>query len=163
MSGQGGSLFVVGAILMRAPMGLNPQDVAEEFGGDFAVKPVLGARQPREFVGPSDRRMTLAGTIFPFRFAAAGGSDGQAEIAQLESYANAGEPIPITRGGRPLGFYVIEKVQLRHSHLSTLGTGRQQEFVLQMALSPNGPSTATALSLFTGLITALGQIGNTAR
>ena len=140
-------------------MGLNPQDAVEEFGGDFAVKPVVGAQQPREFVGPADTRLTLSGTIFPFRFAAAGGSSGQAEIATLKKYAAAGQPVPVMRGGRNMGNYLVEKVQLKHSKLSTLGIGRQQEFVLQMVQSPTGPSADSLISLFTGFITLLGQAG----
>ena len=160
MAGASSYLYMVGGILMTCPMGLNPQDVVEEFGGDFAVKPVVGAQQPREFVGPADTRLTLSGTIFPFRFAAAGGSSGQAEIAALKSYAAAGQPLPVMRGdGLNMGYYLVEKVQIKHSKLSVIGIGRQQEFVLQMVQSPTGPAAASMVSLFTGLISLLGQAG----
>ena len=156
------TLYTIGTIQMQCPMGLNPQDVVEEFGGDFAVKPIVGAQQPREFVGPSDTRLVLSGTIFPFRYAAAGGSSGQTEIAQLKAYAAAGEPLPVTRGdGFPMGYYIVEKVQLKHSKLAKTGLGRQQEFVLQLAQTPTGPSQATLLNIFTGLITLLGQAATT--
>ncbi len=151
-------LYTIGAIQMLCPMGLNPQDAIEDFGGDFAVKPIVGAQQPREFVGPADTHLVLSGTIFPFRYAAAGGSSGQTEIAQLKAYAAAGEPVPVTRGdGLVMGFYLIERVQLKHSKLAKTGLGRQQEFVLQMVQSPSGPSQATLTNLFTGLISLLGQ------
>ena len=152
------ALYTIGAIVMDCPMGLNPQDVVEEFGGDFAVKPVVGAQQPREFVGPADTRLVLSGTIFPFRYAAAGGSSGQTEIAQLKAYAAAGEPLPVTRGdGAPMGYYIVERVQLKHGKLAKTGIGRQQEFVLQMVQTPKGPSQATLTNIFTGLISLLGQ------
>ncbi len=156
MATESSYLYMVGAVLMSCPMGLNPQDVVEEFGGDFAVKPVVGAQQPREFVGPADTRLTLSGTIFPYRFANAGGSSGQGEIATLKGYAAAGQPLPILRGdGLSMGFYLLEKVQLKHSKLGQFGVGRQQEFVLQLVQSPKGPSAASLTSLFTGLIGAL--------
>ena len=159
MATESSYLYMVGAILMSCPMGLNPQDVVEEFGGDFAVKPVVGAQQPREFVGPADTRLTLSGTIFPYRFANAGGSSGQGEIATLKGYAAAGQPLPILRGdGLSMGFYLLEKVQLKHTKLGKYGIGRQQEFVLQMVQSPKGPSAAALTSLFTGLIGALASV-----
>lgn len=154
------TLYTIGAVQMDCPMGLNPQDVAQEFGGDFAVKPVVGAKQPREFVGPADTPLVLSGTIFPYRFAAMGGSSGQGEIDTLRGYAEAGEPVPVTRGdGKPLGYYLVLRVALRHAHLAKTGLGRQQDFVLQMIESPRGPSQASLTSLFTGLISLLGKAG----
>ena len=153
------TLYTIGTIVMSCPMGLNPQDAVEEFGADFAVKPIVGAQQPREFMGPADTRLVLSGTIFPFRYAAAGGSSGQGEIAQLKAYAAAGEPVPLSRGdGLLQGWYLLEKVQLKHTKLAKTGLGRQQEFVLQLVQSPTGPSTATLTNIFTGVVTLLGAL-----
>lgn len=156
-------LYMIGAVALLCPMGLNPQDVVEEFGGDFAVKPLVGAPQSREFVGPADTRLTLSGKIFPFRFGAAGGSSGQAEIAALKGYAASGQPQPVTRGdGLPMGFYVIEKGQLKHARLSVYGIGREQDFTLQLVQVPSGPSPTQAISLYTGLTDALTALAGTA-
>ncbi len=154
------NLYLIGAVALTSPMGLNPQDAVEEFGGDFAVKPVVGAQQPREFVGPADVLLTLSGETFPFFFAQAGGNDGQRDLATLKGYAAAGQPVPVSRGdGANMGFYVLQKGQVKHSNLSRYGTGRKQDFVLQLVQVPNGPTSAVAAGLFTGLITLLGQAG----
>ena len=154
------NLYQIGAITMDCPMGLNPQEADEEFGADFAVKPVVGAQQPREFVGPADNRLTLSGTIFPFRFAAAGGSSGQSEIALLKSYAGSGQPQPIVRGdGLNMGFYLIEKAQLKHRDLSRIGIGRRQSFAISLVQSPTGPSAQSLTNLLTGIISLLGSTG----
>jgi uncharacterized protein len=152
-------LYTIGTLVMDTPMGLNPQEVSEEFGGDFAVKPVVGAMQPREFVGPADTRLTLMGTIFPFRFVAAGGSSGLNEIETLRTMAASGEPYNVVRGdGVNLGPYLIERVSIGQRNLGKQGIGREQQFSIAMVKSPKGPSKPSLLNVFQGIISSIEQL-----
>jgi uncharacterized protein len=152
-------LYTIGALVMDSPMGLNPQEVSEEFGGDFAVKPVVGAQQPREFVGPADAHLSLTGTIFPFRFAEAGGSSGLSEIETLKAMAASGEPQIVIRGdGMNLGFYFIERVSVSQRNLARQGIGREQQFSISLVQSPNGPSTSSLLGTFLNVISSFEQL-----
>ena len=150
-------LYTIGSVLLSCPTGLNPQELDEEFGGDFAVKSIVGARVDREFVGPADNRYTLTGSIFPFRFKAAGGSDGQTELATLKSMAEGGESYVFSRvdGYRFPDYYLIEKGSVRHTFLSTTGIGRQQGFTLSLVRTTRAPSNATLTNILSGVTSLL--------
>lgn len=58
-------LYTLGAILMHCPGSLNPQEAIEEFGYDYAVKPVVGAQPPREKVGQADTHLNRQAASTP--------------------------------------------------------------------------------------------------
>ncbi len=146
-------LFQLGPITIDSPSGLNATGTMREFGGDFAVKPVVGAQQPREFVGPSDGRIQIVGKLFPFGAARAGMPTGLPEIDLLESMSASGEPQILVRGdGTNLGYWLIEKVNVSTQNLSSTGIGRDIDYSINIVQSSNGPSAASLLSVLSSLI-----------
>lgn len=119
-------LFQVGPLQIRvAPF--NVDTVSETVGGDYAVKPVLGRRPPREAVGESEAPLKLSGTLFPFRI---GGFD---ELETAKDLARSQKPVFVFRGdGTPLGWHTIEKVTADHSRLETNGVGQEIPFSLEL-------------------------------
>lgn len=131
-------LYLIGSVLVDSPGGLNAQEVNEENGGDFAVKPVVGAQPNREFVGQADTRFSLAGKIYPYRFSAFGLSSGLDELDELKAIAASGEPQLLMRGDfMNLGWFVIEKNTIHSSTLSATGIGREVFFSVNLVSSPS--------------------------
>lgn len=136
-------LFQLGAVTISSPGPFNATDVAEEFGSDFAVKPLVGAPQDREFTGEADGRMTLSGTLFPTRYAAWGRATGLDEVEMLRAVTGSGEPQPLVRGdGRNLGFWLVEKVTTKSAKLSADGVGRVVAYDIGLVRSAAGATPA---------------------
>lgn len=57
--------------------------------------------------------------------------------------------------GTFMGWYFVERVQLRHTYLSLQGIGRRQEFTIQMVQDPNGGSAAAASQLLHRVISIM--------
>ncbi len=93
---------------------LNADETNETFGDDFAVKPVVGAQQPREFMGPADHNFTLSGELQPYFLARNGQDSGMGDLAALKAMADGGEPQILVRGdGTNMGWWLIEKGSLK--------------------------------------------------
>ncbi len=145
-------LFQLGLITIDSPGPFNATDSSEEFGGDHAVKAVVGARQPREFVGPADGKMTLSGTLFPDLFARYGHATGLNEVETLRAMAEGGAPQILVRGdGSNLGWWIIEKVSQKASKLSAGGVGRVIAYDIALVKSAASASPADALNLLVSL------------
>jgi len=141
-------------VTFDSPGPFNVTETSEEFGGDHAVKAVVGARQPREFVGPADRKMTLSGTLFPDFFARAGYATGLDEVETLRAMAENGKPQILVRGdGVNLGWWIIEKVSQKSSKLSADGVGKVITFDIALVKSTASADPADALHLVTSLWT----------
>jgi uncharacterized protein len=99
---------------------------------DFAVKPIVGAQQPREFMGPGDQKITLSGRIFPDHF---GGID---ELTLLDQMRQAGQPNILIQGdGSNLGWYLIERVTEHANLAGTRGSyGSEIKHTLELVQSP---------------------------
>jgi hypothetical protein len=117
-------------------------------GADFAVKPVVGAQQPREFMGESDEKITLSGTLFPTRL---GGLD---ELATLDAMRASGEPQLLVRNdGANLGWFLIEKVEEDVNLAGVVSAvGATLHYAIDLVKSPNAASAgsiiATLISMF---------------
>ncbi len=136
-------LFQLGVITIASPGPFNATDTAEEFGSDFAVKPVVGAQQPREFMGQADDHMTISGTLFPFFYGRAGQTSGLDEIEMLRAITGTGDPQPLVRGdGTSLGSWLVEKVSVKGSRLSADGIGRVVAYDIQLVRSATDATPA---------------------
>ena len=134
-------LFQLGPITVDSPGPFNATNTNEEFGADYAVKPVVGAQQPREFMGPADHRFTLSGKLFPQFFGRNGQATGLDEIQMLRSLTGTGDPQILVRGdGYNLGWWLIEKVTQKSSTLDAHGIGRQIAFDITLVESPTSAS-----------------------
>jgi len=139
------TLFQLGGVQFQV-MQVNVQEFEHEVGGDYAAKDVVGAMRPREFMGPADDKVTMAGVLFPHKFGGVGG------ISALQMMAESGEAQMLVRGdGSVFGFYVIERVTDKHAYIDMAGVGRMIEFEVELVKSPNGPSARGAMSTFMSL------------
>ena len=143
-------LFQLGAITFDRKVDAEATD--EDFGGDFAVKAVVGARQPREFTGPSDHKFTLNGELLPYFHNRIGIGSGLDEVATLKAMAESGEPQILVRGdGTNMGWWLIEKGSLKSTRLSSQGIGHQIHYSLNLVESPVAASSGSLLTLLTQL------------
>lgn len=105
-------------------------------GADMAVKPVMGGLQPREHMGEADESITLSGQLLPTRLG------GLTELEIAYGLSTSATKVPLMRGdGRMFGWYVIEKVNERHSDLTRFGVG----FVVQYSLALSKVTTDGAV------------------
>ena len=144
-------LFQLGAVTFDT-YPLNADETSETFGHDFAVKPVVGAQQPRESMGASDHHFTLSGELQPYFMVRNGQSSGLGDLATLKAMADAGEPQILVRGdGTNMGWWLIEKGSLKSNTLSLQGIGNVIHHSVELVESPTGASPASILSLLTSL------------
>lgn len=152
-------LYQLGALTFDCPGPLNADQVSEEFGHDFAVKPVVGAQQPRESMGPADHKFVLSGELLPYFNTRLGIGSGLGEVATLKAMAASGEPNILVRGDGVLvgaeeggtGWWLIERGSLKSSHLSGQGIGHVIRYDLTLVESPRTAYPASMLSLLTQL------------
>ena len=145
-------LFQLGAVTIDSPGPFNATDVSEEFGSDFAVKPVVGAMQDREFVGPADNRLTISGTLLPYFYQRAGQASGLIEIETLRGVTGTGDPQPLVRGdGTNLGYWLVEKVSTKSSKLSAEGIGMVVTYDISLVRSSTSATPAALVSMLESL------------
>ena len=143
-------LFQLGAITFDRKV--DAEETSEDFGGDFAVKAVVGARQPREFMGPSDHKFTMSGEILPYFHNRIGIGSGLDEVATLKAMAESGEPQILVRGdGTNMGWWLIEKGSLKSSQLSLRGIGNVIHHSVELVESPTAASASLLMTLLTSL------------
>ena len=143
-------LFQLGAITFDRKV--DAEETDEDFGGDFAVKPVVGARQPREFMGPSDHKFTLSGELLPYFHNRVGIGSGLDEVATLKAMAESGEPQILVRGdGTNMGWFLIEKGSLKSTRLSSQGIGHVIHYSLNLVESPVAASSDSLMTVLTQL------------
>ena len=79
---------------------------------DFAVKPVVGGRKPREAIGPGDDGLTLSGTLLPFRLG------GLTELDIAHGMLASQIAQPVMRGdGKSLDYHVLEDIEEDHQEI----------------------------------------------
>lgn len=139
------TLFTIGPLKVQiAPF--NAHEVSESGSTDFAVKPVVGAEQPLEFVGEGSNELSLSGRLFPHQLG------GLNEVDQLQQMRRSGKPQFVMRGdGKPFGWYAITAVSLRSSYLDAQGVGKLIEVSISMRRA-QAPSAQSFFSLMAGLI-----------
>ena len=123
----------------------NIDAVSRERGSDFAVKDIIGAQRPREFMGVGDSEVTLSGKLITHRF-------GMGALETLAAMAQSGQPQMLARGdGYILGWHYFEKVKEKHSWIGPLGVGRIIEFDLELKQSPGGATASSMVSMLMSL------------
>ena len=144
-------LFQLGAVTFDTHP-LNADESDETFGHDFAVKAVVGARQPREKMGPADHHFTLSREVRPYFLQRHGQPNGLADIEALKAMAEAGDPQILVRGdGKNMGWWLIEKGSLKSSKLSLQGIGEVIHHSVDLVESPVAATPASMLTLLTQL------------
>ena len=121
---------------------------------DYAKKPVVGRRQPHEYVGEGDDRLVLRGRLFPYKT----GGLGCLEVANSIRASHAAQMV--CRGdGAVLGWFIITDVHSRDERLGPNGVGQiievqislekadppsaENHFANVFSLSPGGDAMAT--------------------
>lgn len=146
-------LYQLGTLTIDSPGPFNATGTDEEFGADFAVKPVVGAEPPSEFTGPQNGRFTISGKLFPYFFAEHGQGSGLEEIEDLRAMAMSGQPQILVRGdGRNMKWWLIEKVRKRDEMLGPEGIGQEITWDIALRSSPKPASAGGMLATFTRLI-----------
>lgn len=122
----------------------NANEIDRSTAADFAKKQLLGRRKGNEFVGEGDEQITMHGTLFPETL---GGLDG---LDVLDVMRSAGVAQMLVRGdGRPMGWFLIERVRETGRHLDAKGVARQIEFSIEL-IRDDAPSAEDFLAtLFT--------------
>lgn len=127
----------------------NVESVDETGGSDFAVKPVVGAEQPLEFVGEGSNEVRLDGVLFPSE------RDGTVALSSLDiltQMRSSGRPQYLMRGdGRAMGWFSIMGVSSRSSRLERDGIGRRVALSIELRRSPK-PSAQAFFSIVSRLL-----------
>lgn len=88
----------------------------------------VGVRPARQFLGPDDETINLAGTVHHDLFA-----NGAVSLDQIEAMGNKGEAYLLVGGdGSILGEFVIESLETTHTYFFPDGTARKIEFSLKL-------------------------------
>lgn len=120
----------------------NTHEYAHSHASDYVDKPVLGARQPLEFVGEGEETWAIKGRLFPKKL---GGLNG---LATLTAIRAAGQPTYMMRGdGRPMGFVAVLSVSETSTYLDRDGVGQVIDFTVTVKQT-GAPSVAGFLSIF---------------
>jgi uncharacterized protein len=112
----------------------------------------VGARPARQFLGPGDDTITLAGTLLPEL------TGGQPHLNELRRMAGDGDAWPLIEGtGAYYGLYVIESLGERKSRFFRDGAASQIEFDMTLQRVDDSERErlatldATALRLIRGM------------
>jgi phage protein U len=112
---------------------LNVHDFDLETDTDWAVKPIAGAANYREWVGENDESIFFRGRLFPYRIG------GFSEIEIFDAHRRAGYAALLIQGtnpGRKLGWFVCEKLVRSHTFLGAEGIGQQIAFEANLVRVP---------------------------
>lgn len=88
----------------------------------------VGVRPARQFLGPEDETINLAGTVYSDLF-----PKGAVSLEQIEAMGNKGEAYLLIGGdGTIHGEFVIESLETTHTYFYPDGTARKIEFSLKL-------------------------------
>lgn len=92
-----------------------------------AAQSRINARPARQYLGPGDDAVSLAGTLLPMF------TGGQQNLDQLRAMADEGKAWPLIEGsGYYYGMYVIESLDEDKSEFFADGAARQIEFTVSL-------------------------------
>lgn len=116
----------------------NTDGYSREASYDFAAHDVMGRLRPREAMGEGDENWTIGGRLFPDHFGGLGSLD------TLNTMRLAGTAQILVRGdGRNMGWFLIQSVSERSSHLRRDGVGRQID--VDISLTKSGRPSASSM------------------
>lgn len=138
-------LFQLGTVAFEiAPF--NPQETSRETEAGIVSKPVLGRRPPLEFVGDGPESISISAVLFPETLG------GLEVLDRLDAMRAAGAPQYFMRGdGRPMGWFMIEKVSEKSTFLDHRGIGRQVSVEISLRRS-DAPQASDFFSSIMGLL-----------
>lgn len=137
-------LMMIGPVRLKvAPFNVTSYEQTRETA--FVAKPVLGGREPMEYVGEGPAVLNITGKLFPERFG------GLSSLGVLNAARASGIQQWLMRGdGGMMGWVVIERVTERSSYLDRNGVGRMID--VEIGLRRVGiPLAATFFSALAGL------------
>ncbi len=137
-------LMMIGPVRLKvAPFNVTSYEQTRETA--FVAKPVLGGREPMEYVGEGPAVLNITGKLFPERFG------GMSSLGVLNAARASGIQQWLMRGdGGMMGWVVIERVTERSSYLDRNGVGRMID--VEIGLRRVGiPLAATFFSALAGL------------
>jgi phage protein U len=130
-------------------MPVNVHEYDHDVGSDIVQKPVLGGRQPNEFVGISDETYRFKGRVFPIALG------GMSQLQYLEEASKSGVPNVLMRGdGAFLGWFILQSFNRGSRHIYRNGIGQMEEFELNFIRDEPPSPTGFFVSL-AGLIGGL--------
>lgn len=137
-------LLMIGPVSLRvAPF--NATAHAQSRETSFVAKPVLGGREPMEYVGEGPSTVHVSGKLFPEKFG------GLSSLQVLDLARASGTPQWLMRGdGGMMGWVVIEAVTERSSYLDAQGVGRVIDVDIRLR-RVGIPLAATFFSILSGL------------
>jgi phage tail protein len=107
---------------------LNIHEFDHSTSSSWAKKDIVESIPHREWTGEDDEEIRFRGRVFPYRIG------GMTSLDALDNYRRAGYPHVLVRGGagadegRPLGWFVIDRLIRKHDHLGADGYGRVINF-----------------------------------
>ena len=141
-------LYTIGPLRIET-WPFNVTDVGQYGSADYAVKPVVGAEQPLEFVGEGANEVSLEGVIWPSE---RDGAEALNSLDILSQMRASGRPQYVMRGdGRPLGWHAIIGVSVRSDYLDVDGVGKRVKVSIDLKRAPR-PSAQTFFSLVSRLL-----------
>jgi len=104
------------------------QSMQHQLGWRHPVNSRVGVRPARQFLGPDDETVTLAGVLLPEI------TGGEPQIDELREMADEGGAWPLIDGnGRVHGVFTITGLSLTRTVFFEDGTARRIEFSLSLA------------------------------
>lgn len=137
-------LMMIGPVRLKiAPFNVTEYSQTRETA--FVAKPVLGGREPMEYVGEGPATVNVTGKLFPEKFG------GLSSLEVLNAARASGIQQWLMRGdGGMMGWVVIERVTERSSYLDRNGVGKMID--VEIGLRRVGiPLAATFFSALAGL------------
>ncbi|WP_439668384.1 Bacteriophage P2 tail protein GPU [Cupriavidus necator] len=103
------------------------QDFQQQIGWRHPANSRTGRRPARQFLGPDDETITLAGVLAP---ELTGGDDS---IEDLRKLGDSGDAHVLIEGtGRYYGLFVVETMQVTRTYFFQDGKARRIEFTLKL-------------------------------
>lgn len=116
---------------------VNFDETSRETTAGFVEKPVMGRRQPLEFVGDEGEAFKINVKLFPFHFG------GMNELGMLDTVRKTGVAQILIRGdGEILGWYNLTSLTERQTNIGAGGVGRKIE--VEMSLKRCDPPNAAS-------------------
>ena len=141
-------LMLIGPVKFKvAPFSLH--ETTHGHGARFAVKPVIGGRQPLEYTGDDAETWNISARLFPQKFG------GESALTMLAVMRRSGLPQYMMRGdGLLMGWVAVTSVTERSSYLDASGVGK----MIEVDLSLTRTQAPTAAGYYDGLKNLFGGL-----